>query len=147
MMKKTTIFVIAVCMVLLLLTGCNGTNSKGGNTNMQSVETNLQGITNDDTGIVYKTPADAVKIDLTSTDPSNNQIQFSYDENNRISQCQYQIDGHSIKLAYSYSDNNIHIYAFSDEYVAADETFTVSAYDANAGFTSQNGYYFCGCVF
>ncbi len=146
-MKKIAIFVVAICMVMLLLPGCNSSDSKGGNTDTRTVEANRHEITNNDTGIVYNTPADAVKIDLTSADPSNNQIQFSYDENNRISQCHYQTDGYSIKLVYSYSGNNIHIYAFSDEYVAADETFTVSSYDANAGFMSYNGYYFCGCVF
>lgn len=147
MMKNTTIFVIAICIVLLLLTGCNDYNSKGVNTNTQSVETSQQEITNDDTDIVYKTPVDVVKIDLTVSDPSNDQIQFSYDENNRITRCQYQVDGHSVKLSYSYSGNNVQIYAFSDDYVAADELFTVNSYDTNAGFTSHNGYYFCGCVF
>lgn len=146
-MKRTTILVIAICIVLLLLTGCKGSNSNGGNANTQSIQTNQEETTNNDTGIVYKTPVDAVKIDLTSADPSNDQIQFSYDEENRISLCQYQVDGHSIKLSYSYSGNNVQIYAFSDDYVAADESFTISSYDTNVGFTSQSGYYFCGCVF
>lgn len=146
-MKKTAIFVVAICMVMLLLPGCGNSESNGGNTDTQLTEVNLKEITNDDAGIVYKTPADAVNIDLALSDPSNDQIKFSYDENNRISQCQYQVDGHLIKVSYSYLENSVQIYAFSDEYVAADETFTVSSYDANAGFMSYNGYYFCGCIF
>ena len=144
-MRRINFFVICICLLAILLTGCNSADPKDGITDIQSIETNQE--ENDNTGIVYKTPTDAVKIDLTLSDPSNDQIQFSYDENNRISRCQYQVDGHSIKLSYSYSGNNVQIYAFSDDYVAADESFTVSTYDANAGFTSQNGYYFCGCVF
>ena len=144
-MRRISFFVICFCLLAILLTGCNSADPKDSITDIQSIETNQE--ENDNTGIVYKTPIVAVKIDLTLSDPSNDQIQFSYDENNRISWCQYQVDGHFIKLSYSYSGNNVQIYAFSDEYVAADETFTVSAYDANAGFTSQDGYYFCGCVF
>lgn len=144
-MKKISFYVICVCVFALLLVGCDNAKPNDNTANTQSIEVNQE--ESNDSGIVYKTPSDAVEIDLTAEDPSNDQIQFSYDENNRISQCQYQIDGHTIKLVYSYSGNSIQIYAFSDEYVAADETFTVSSYDANAGFTSYNGYYFRGCVF
>lgn len=142
-MKKIGIFIICFCLLASLLAGCDGTRGEEVLSDTQATETEADTASD----IVYKTPADAASIDLTAADPSNDRIQFSYDENNRISLCQYQLDGHTIKVTYSYSDNDIQIYAFSDEYVAADETFTVSAYDANAGFTTQGGYYFCGCVF
>ena len=144
-MKKICFYVICACLFALLLAGCDHAKLNDNTANTQSIEVAQEESNN--SGVVYKTPSDAVEIDFTAEDPSNDQIQFSYDENNRISQCQYQIDGHTIKLVYSYAGNSVHIYAFSDDNVAADETFTVSSYDENTGFTSQNGYYFRGCVF
>lgn len=144
-MKKICFYVICACLFALLLAGCDHAKLNDNTTNTQSIEVAQEESNN--SGVVYKTPSDAVEIDFTAEDPSNDQIQFRYDENNRIIQCQYQVDGHTVKLSYSYSESSIQIYAFSDEYVAADETFTVSSYDANAGFTSYNGYYFRGCVF
>lgn len=144
-MKRISIFVICVSVFALLLVGCNNAKSKENTANTPSMEENRE--ENNDSGMVYRTPSDAVEIDFTAEDPSNDQIQFSYDENNRISQCQYQIDGYTIKLVYSYAGSSVHIYAFSDDNVAADETFTVSSYDENTGFTSHDGYYFRGCVF
>lgn len=145
-MKKVLVLTVLLAVFIAAMTGCFMEKT----TEHKSTEKPLfdvDQVTFDTEEIAYKEPVEAISIDLSSADPSNSQIQFSYDESNRIKQCNYSVDGHSINVVYTYSGNEAHIYAFSDDYLAAEEVFTVNSYDSTAGFTSNEGYYFCGCVF
>ena len=98
-------------------------------------------------GIPYKLPVDAGKVDKKAKDPSNKDIQFKFDSENRLTSCLYKVDGTDVMVTYTYSGKQIQIYAFSGEIIAAAETFTVKNYNKDAGIITHGGYYFSGCEF
>lgn len=89
-------------------------------------------------------PADAVSIDMTKDDPSNDYMVFKYDEDGRVSQCYYKIGESLVYITYKYESNGAQIYAFIDDCVVDDCKINLSSYDANKGFSIIDGYYFKG---
>lgn len=150
-MKKIIVTLLCISLLAIMLTGC-GSQKKQNEPQKdvqpsQSDEIDQSDRENASAGIVYKVPADAVQIDLSASNPSNDRMQFSFDEDNRVSQCRYIYEGQDIRLVYTYSDSQVQIYGFSGEYVVADETFEISKYDKMIGMVSYEGYYFSGCEF
>lgn len=95
----------------------------------------------------YVLPADAVKIDFTKDDPSNDEIKFLFDEEGRVVSYKYSAKGNDIIVTYSYKENKVNVNSFIDDMVYADEEFKLPEYDNNGGFCEYNGYYFKGYSF
>lgn len=96
----------------------------------------------------YRAPAEVVEIDLTAEDPSNADIRFVYDELGRVSICYYKINGQVVSVNYNYQDDYVQIFAFMGEFVTADEKIELPGeFDASAGFSQIDGYYFKGYDF
>ena len=53
----------------------------------------------------YLPPAETVQIDTTKDDPSNDQIQFTYDDRDRVTSCTYSVNGYTYDQAYTYDDD------------------------------------------
>lgn len=92
----------------------------------------------------YEPPAKAVDIAPEKSDPSNDKIKFEYDSSGRISKCYYDANNLDMYMAYSYTNNTVHILAFSGSVIVDDVTFEVEAYDKSVGMTEYKGYYFKG---
>lgn len=85
------------------------------------------------------------KIDLSKDDPSNDDIQFEYDEEGRIISCAYKSDGHEFLVGYNYRDGKVEVYAFSNVTVADYRLYEPSSeFDKSVGFFEQDGYFFKG---
>ena len=95
----------------------------------------------------YKVPAEVVSINTNAEDPTNEEIRFVYDEEGRISQCYYAIDGEEVYVGYNYQDGAVQIYAFMGEFLVGAEKIELPEYDASVGFTAVNGYYLKGYKF
>ena len=101
--------------------------------------------TNDDFGFVI--PADAVHPDLDKDDPSDNYIQFRYDELGRIKSYMYKVNGKKMLVCYTYNDKErtLLITAFSDDIVAVYETIDLpGTFDEEIGFRVKDGFYYKG---
>ena len=157
-MKRAIVF--AACTALVLsFSACasesGGTESSTAEASAASVaaeqpeQTEQTASEPQDDGIVYQTPADFKSIDLTAEDPSADDLTFAYDDQGRISNIYYVVDGVNIGVSYNYNDDEgtVQILAFSGDTVAADETFTLGEYDPEGGFTEHEGYYFKGYSF
>ncbi len=145
-MKKGLLFMAVVLMASLALCGCSGSQNGGGTGKTDSAQQTVN--QSESSGEVdlsaYQKPADAVRIDLTKDDPSNDAMRFVYDEEGKVSQCYYTVGDQQVYVNYTYKDGCAQIYAFMGDVLAADETIAISAYDAEKGFTAIEGYYFKG---
>ena len=154
-MKKILLFVLCTLLAIAALGGCADRQTDGGSdapsTSASALPDNAGSYADADVEIdisAYRAPADVVEIDTDKEDPSNDAIRFVYDDEGRVSQCYYEIDGEPVFVSYAYKDGSVQIYAFMGELVVADEIITLPGeYDASIGFTSSNGYYFKGYPF
>ena len=96
----------------------------------------------------YKPPAEVVKIDLNAKDPSTDEMRFTYDEDGRVTQCSYSIDGTTVNVSYSYKINSVQIYAFMSDFIVGDQKIQLRGeYDPSVGFTEVDGFYLKGYTF
>lgn len=157
-MKKIiiSIVVIAFCFVVVLC-GCSTTTEKMNDTNNNSMSENIQQTTDGNSSSQtseqinnavssFQPPAEAFDIDLSKTDPSNDDIRFEYDEQDRISKCYYQVNNIDVYQSYIYENNSVQIFSFNDSIVIGDVFFENVVYDENAGFSECDGYYFKNVV-
>lgn len=133
-MKKIVCLVFAL-LLTFCIAGCGAEIENSQENNSQS-------------DIVFKTPAEVVEIDFEKDDPTTDEMKFVYDDEGRIIQCYYNLEGHEIFISYTYEDETVQIYAFSDSIVAADEQISLPGqYDSSIGFSEYQGYYFKGYQF
>jgi hypothetical protein len=96
----------------------------------------------------YRPPTRLFNLNLNTDDPSNNDIRFVFDDEERIRWVYYSIDDFDVVLAYSYDEHSILIIGFINEIVVAYEEITASAgFDKSLGFIEYKGYYFYGFSF
>ena len=146
-MRKGLLLMAAVLMVSLVLCGCSGNQNGNGQkeTDSEQQTVNQSGNGNDEVDLsTYMKPADAVSIDLTKDDPSNDAMRFVFDEEGKVTQCYYDIGNQQVYVNYTYKDGTVQIYAFMGEVLVADETIAISDYNAEKGFSAIEGYYFKG---
>ena len=146
-MKKVNCLAAVILMAALIFCGCSGNQKDSAKKGTESEQqtTNQSENKNDEVDLsAYKKPADAVSIDLTKDDPSNDEIRFVFDNEGKVTQCYYKIGDQQIYVNYTYNDGSVQIYAFMGDILVADETIELSAYDAEKGFTVIEGYYFKG---
>ena len=152
-MKKTIVLLICVIVAATLFCGCAGNTGDANQDNKinaasqqsDNVSDNNSSEQKDEIDLdSYKTPAEAVSIDLTKDDPSNDEMRFVFDDEGKVTQCYYKIGDQQIYVNYTYNDGSVQIYAFMGDILVADETIELSAYDAEKGFTVIEGYYFKG---
>lgn len=93
-----------------------------------------------------KTPAEVVTVDAEKNDPSNDDAKFYFDENGRISQCDYISDGELYSAVYTYTATSVQIYVFSSTGVVVKyEEFPLSGeYDPNGDIIVYEGYFIKG---
>ncbi|MBQ9414337.1 MAG: hypothetical protein IJU16_04330 [Clostridia bacterium] len=125
---------LAVIMALLMLAGCTAA------TEQEPIDEVVPLAS-------YRLPAQAVKIDMTASDPTSSEMQFVYDDSGRITQCYYAIGGQQIYVSYMYQENSVTLYAFMNSVVAANVEIPLPAFDASVGFAEKDGYYFKGYAF
>ena len=93
----------------------------------------------------FTAPADAVKIDMNADDPSNDEIEFDYDDEGRVTECIYSYKGEIFIITYDYDADGAEVYAFSEDgVVLAEKTIKLSDFDPDKGFAKIDGYYFKG---
>lgn len=134
-MRKTIAFLICVVTLMASICGCSNSRNKDSQSGYNAEDVYIS---------LYKKPADAVSIDLTKEDPSNDDIRFVFDDLGRVTQCYYKLDDVQVYVSYSYEDGSAHIYAFMNDIVAAEEQIQVSSFDSEKGFSVIDGYYFKG---
>ena len=82
---------------------------------------------------------------MTAEDPSNDEIVFTFQEDGKIQNCVYRMNGEKVMVTYGYDTmekGQIWVLAFSeDSTVIAEESFNYSE-NEESGFTEYNGYYF-----
>ena len=140
-LKKLILTVMFIIVLALTVAGCNSPTQQLDTSNQSDMETELE-------IEAYRPPAEFIKIDMTSNDPSTDSIQFQYDELGRVSQCYYKIDNEDIYLSYSYEGTQIQIYGFSGTIVVEDKKLEAKGeFDASLGFVEHEGYYFKGFSF
>lgn len=153
-MKKSIL--LFLCLEIALCVGCGTVQTKKGEgeTNAPAEEKleadeDLEETDEEkDFEIVFQPPAEVIEIDKKAEDPSNDYINFVYDEEGRISQCYYKLDNEDIYLNYTYEGNSAHILGFSGEILAADEIIKIpNDYAGEIGFTTYMGYFFKGYEF
>lgn len=156
-MKKLIYSAAAVLMAAVIVCGCTGcidNNSSNGGENNDTINTGSITDTNsqqqeqlensDDTvdPDAYKKPADTVNIDMTSDDPSNDDIRFVIEEG-KVTQCYYNIGGQEVFASYKYNDDGtVEIYAFMGEFLVADDVVEIPAELSDESFMEIDGYYF-----
>lgn len=146
-MKKITIMFLLILMVSFCLTACynqptnNDYSFEDFSTSEQPIEETTEALSE------YEPPANFVEIDFDVDDPSNEDIQFTYNEQGLISECEYKVDDNDVKLKYTYIDNSIQIYGYIDSLVVVDICFEEIVYNVNIGFCEHDGYYFKGVDF
>jgi|GEM_PF-3040850 len=139
-MKRNTLAAIsaavALIMVLFALSSC--AMMGGGTTDTSNVTTSAP--------VALVTPADAVKsIDLEKDDPSNDEIKFTFDEEGRVSACEYKSGDVEYLASYNYRDGNVEVYLFGAEEVVDYRLYKpASGFDKSAGFIEEGGYFFKG---
>lgn len=133
-MKKATALVLVLLAVVFACVGCGKESG------------NADAVTDDTYYVMdlYRKPADVVRIDLAKDDPSTDEMQFSFDEQGRVTECRYAIDGEPVVVTVDYEDGLAQIYAFMGSIVVADDQVALSAFDAAKGFAAIDGYYFKG---
>ena len=93
----------------------------------------------------FEPPANIVSVDMTAEDPSNDEIVFTFQEDGKIQNCVYRMNGEKVMVTYGYDTmekGQIWVLAFSeDSTVIAEESFNYSE-NEESGFTEYNGYYF-----
>ena len=95
-------------------------------------------------------PADAAgKIDLKKEDPSNDKISFTFDEEGRVSECEYKSGEVSYYVGYTYRDGEVDVSAFATDkdgnaFLMESRTYKVAAFDKAAGFVEKDGFFFNG---
>lgn len=93
----------------------------------------------------FEPPANVVSVDMTAEDPSNDEIVFTFQEDGKIQNCVYRVNGEKVMVTYGYDtmeEGQIWMLAFSeDSTVIAEESFNYSE-NEESGFTEYNGYYF-----
>lgn len=157
-MKKLNSLAAAALMAAVIACGCTGctdndsNNSTSNNANNnannnassapeqqeQQPESNDENV---DLG-AYKKPADAVSIDLTKDDPSNDDIRFVI-EDGKVTQCYYNIGEQQVFASYSYKeDGTVEIYAFMGEILVADDIVEIPNEISEESFMEIDGYYF-----
>ena len=93
----------------------------------------------------FEPPANVVSVDMTAEDPSNDEIVFTFQEDGKIQNCVYRVNGEKVMVTYGYDtmeEGQIWMLAFSeDSTVIAEESFNYSE-NEESGLTEYNGYYF-----
>ena len=96
----------------------------------------------------FQLPDDCLHLDTDTDDLNSSEVTFVYDAKDRISSCTYYSGGYENYITYTYYDNNtVEVMAFVNGVVAVDDIIPFNTYDANAGFTVYNGYYFKSIIF
>lgn len=135
-MKKCLIFCLAALCLIFVLCSCDSASSNAGGGKINTEEASEV--------LMFVKPADAVSLDLTKEDPSTDQMILKYDEQGRVSQCYYSIEGKEAYANYDYGQNDVEIITFLDAIVVDDIHLQLSEFDANKGFSIIEGYYFKG---
>ena len=75
----------------------------------------------------FEPPANIVSVDMTAEDPSNGEIVFTFQEDGKIQNCVYRMNGEKVMVTYGYDTmekGQIWVLAFSeDSTVIAEESF------------------------
>ena len=93
----------------------------------------------------YEPPAETISIDINADDPSNDEIVFKFQEDGKIQNCVYWVNGIKVMVTYGYDQpekGQIWVLAFSEDgIVIGEDTFNYSESEGS-GFSEHNGYYF-----
>jgi len=91
-------------------------------------------------------PANVIKIDMKADDPSNDEIIFKYDEEDRIESYTYTVNGIKVLMTYDYDypeEGKIWALGFDENgTVISEKSFLYSKEAAAKGFSEHDGYYF-----
>lgn len=140
-MRKAVSLLMIILLSALLVCGCSGKDTSQNNQDYSEGSENG----NEEVDLsAYKKPAEAVSIDLSKDDPSNDDMRFVFDDEGKVSQCYYKVGDQQVYVNYTYKEGIAQIYAFMDDVLVADETIRISEYSAKQGFVSIEGYYFKG---
>lgn len=97
--RQKTVLIISVISVVLLIAALGAVIFFVSRTNVSSAEL-------DEAKEKFLPPAQAVTIDSTLDDPSNDQIKFKYDSRARIASCTYDANKKTYDQNYRYNDDN-----------------------------------------
>ena len=147
-MKK--IFLLAsIIMLCLSLAACSsGSSFRSGtslNDSTEPSDNSDKSLSVEEMIENFEPPANIVSADMTAEDPSNDEIVFTFQEDGKIQNCVYRINGEKVMVTYGYDTmekGQIWVLAFSeDSTVIAEESFNYSE-NEDSGFIEHNGYYF-----
>ncbi len=104
---------------------------------------------NSDGESAYVKPVDDEAVDLNKSDISTANMKFTYDEQGRITLCEYSSGNISHRVEYSYPDDGgIAVFAFAGDTMTEDTVYyPTRGFDPGLGFTAYDGYYFYGYDF
>lgn len=146
----------SIIMICLSVSACSSDSFKSGSKQPTDNGTSLNDSTepsdNSDKSLSveemienFEPPANIVSVDMTAEDPSNDEIVFTFQEDGKIQNCVYRMNGEKVMVTYGYDTmekGQIWVLAFSeDSTVIAEESFNYSE-NEESGFTEYNGYYF-----
>ncbi|MBQ6419913.1 MAG: hypothetical protein IJK02_02455 [Clostridia bacterium] len=146
-MKKCFILLLAALIAVLALSACakDKTTDAADTTASDADASENAGADPADVMALYKTPAEAVPLDLTAEEIESTDIGFTKDDEGRITECTYEIGGIGVVVTYDYTETKVHITATMNETVVAREVFDhPGTPDGEAGLMEYGGYYFTG---
>ncbi|MBR0508577.1 MAG: hypothetical protein IJJ85_00520 [Clostridia bacterium] len=146
-MKKCFILFLAALIAVLALSACakDKTTDAADTTASDADASENAGADPADVMALYKTPAEAVPLDLTAEEIESTDIGFTKDDEGRITECTYEIGGIGVVVTYDYTETKVHITATMNETVVAREVFDhPGTPDGEAGLMEYGGYYFTG---
>ena len=146
-MKKTIALILAALVVLAAFSACGKKTVTTSPTDSATPADETENF--NELLAIYKAPAEVVTLDLTKADPSTDELTFNYNEDGSVKNYWFTVEGKRFLVTYTDKGTYIQIFAFTEGgTVIADETVEYKAgYNANGGFTEQNGYFFKGYTF
>lgn len=147
-MKKGWILLLAALFALLAFAACAKDKSTTDVADTTAAGEDAEGDAQaapEDVMALYKSPAEAVPLDLTAEEIESTDIGFTKDDEGRITECTYEIGGIGVVVTYDYTETKVHITATMNETVVAREVFDhPGTPDGEAGLMEYGGYYFTG---
>ncbi|MBQ7500525.1 MAG: hypothetical protein IJT91_06490 [Clostridia bacterium] len=140
--KKLLALLLCLLAVSAAITGCSKSGKSGG---VKDSDTAASESNSDFKPEDYIAPAEFKDIDRKKGDPSDDEMQFSFDAEGKITQCTYKIDGDPAFATYTYENGYVHIISFMNGYVVDDKYITLEGeFDPDIGYSVVDGYYIKG---
>ncbi|MBR5922365.1 MAG: hypothetical protein IKZ59_01085 [Clostridia bacterium] len=163
-MKKAIIALLCVLIVAFALCGCKekdgtlankpvedkssdiseGSENGNGATDETLVPNDENLPKSDDVDLSsYKRPAEVLDLDLSKSDPSTDNVRFTF-EDGKVKSYEYKLGDKEVTVTYTYSQGAAEVFAFMGDVLVADDTVELSDYNAETGFAVIDGYFFKG---